>query len=78
MGVDPIWQVLADCPITLMMSKLLNLVPRFGQAIETRLREAEQVMIPANFVECTTGLSIVDHHNPTIKVIIKSDVRKQV
>ena len=24
--VDPIWEVLADCPITLTMSKLLNLV----------------------------------------------------
>ena len=27
--VDPIWEALADCPITLTMSKLLNLVPRF-------------------------------------------------
>ena len=24
--VDPIWEALADCPITLTMSKLLNLV----------------------------------------------------
>ena len=32
---DPIWQALADCPITLTMSKLLKLVPRFRQAMES-------------------------------------------
>ena len=32
---DPIWQALANCPITLTMSKLLNLVPHFRQAMET-------------------------------------------
>ena len=34
---DPIWQALANCPITLTMSKLLNLVPHFRQAMETWL-----------------------------------------
>ena len=35
---DPIWEALVDCPITLTMSKLLNLVPRFLQAMEARLQ----------------------------------------
>ena len=33
---NPIWDALADCPITLTMSKLLDLVPRFRQAMEVR------------------------------------------
>ena len=32
--VDPIWEALVDCPITLTMSKLLNLVSQFRQAME--------------------------------------------
>ena len=36
--VDPIWEGLADCPITLTMSKLLNLVLRFRQAMEEKLQ----------------------------------------
>ena len=32
---DPIWQALGDCPITLTMSKLLKLVSRFRQAMES-------------------------------------------
>ena len=32
--VDPIWEALADCSITLTMSKHLNLVPRFRQEME--------------------------------------------
>ena len=35
--VDLIWEALADCPITLTMSKLLNLVRWFRQGMETRL-----------------------------------------
>ena len=34
--VDPIWEALMDCPITLFMSKLLNLVLQFRQAMESR------------------------------------------
>ena len=36
---DPIWQALADCLITLTMSKLLNLVPQFRQTMETCLNK---------------------------------------
>ena len=31
---DPTWEALADYPVTLTMRKILNLVPRFGQAME--------------------------------------------
>ena len=57
---NPIWQALAYCPITLRMSKLLNLVPRVRQAMETRL-QTPQVTIQANFAESTAGSAIIDH-----------------
>ena len=66
---DPIWEALTDFPITLTMSKLLNLVPRFRQAMEARLQTPHKT-IPALFMEPHLGLTIVDHQNPAIKVLV--------
>ena len=33
----------------------------------------DQVTIPANFAESTRGSVVVDHYNPTIKVILKGE-----
>ena len=66
---DPIWEALADCPITLTMSKLLNLVPRFRQAMEARL-QAPHKTIPTLFTETNLGPTIIDHRSPVIKVLV--------
>ena len=58
--VDPIWEALADCPITLTMTKLLNLVPRFRQAMESRLQTPHKV-IPTLFTEPNYGPMVIDH-----------------
>ena len=68
--VDPIWEALADCPITLTMSKLLNLVPQFWQAMESRLQKPHKV-IPTLFTEHNHGPTVIDNRNPAIKVLLK-------
>ena len=68
--VDPIWEALANCPITLTMRKLLNLVPQFRQAMESRLQMPHKV-IPTLFIEHNHGPTVVDHQNPAIKVLVQ-------
>ena len=58
--VDPIWETLADCPMTLTMSKLLNLVPQFRKAIESRLQKPLKV-IPTLFMEHNHEPMVIDH-----------------
>ena len=67
--MDPIWEALADCPITLTMSKLLNLVPRFREAMEARLQTPHKT-IPTLFTEPNPGPTVIDHQNPAIKVFV--------
>ena len=67
---DPIWAALAKCPITLTMSKLLNLVPRFQQAMEARLQTPHKT-IPALFTETNLGPTIIDHRSPAINVLVQ-------
>ena len=67
--MDPIWEALADCPITLTMSKLLNLVPRFRQAMEARLQTPHKT-IPAHFTKPNLGPTFIEHRNPAIKVLV--------
>ena len=73
--VDPIWEALADFPITLTMSKLLNLVPQFWQAMEARLQTPHKT-IPALFTEPNLGPTIIDHRNPPIKVLVHGTEKK--
>ena len=37
------------------------------------MRKADQVMIHVNFAESTTGSAVVNHHNLTIKVILRGE-----
>ena len=53
--------------------QLLNLVPRFRQAMETQMRNIDRVEIPTHFAESSTGPSMVDHHNPAIKVLLQGE-----
>ena len=66
---DSIWEALVDCPITLTMSKLLNLVPQFWQAMESRMQTPHKT-IPALFTETNLRLTIIDHRSSVIKVLV--------
>ena len=67
--IDPIWQALADCPITLTMSKLLNLVSWFQQAMEYRLQMTHKA-VPTHFTEPATEPTVINHQNPALKVMV--------
>ena len=67
---DTIWEALAECPITLTMSKLLNLVPRFRQAMEARLQVPHRT-VPALFTETNLGPTVIDHRSPAIKILVQ-------
>ena len=60
---DPIWQALTGCEITLTMEKLLQLVPRFRQAVEERVTGRPGVSVATNFTDISDGPTVVDHHN---------------
>ena len=68
--VDLIWEALVDCPITLTMRKLLNQVPQFRQAMESRLQTPHKVNLTL-FTEHNHGPTIIDLQNPAIKVLGK-------
>ena len=68
--LNPIWKILADCEITLIMDKLLGLVPRFQHAVENWMWGIDGLEISANYTESSTGPTVVDHHNPAIKVVL--------
>ena len=52
------------------MEKLLRLVPRFCQAIENRMTGTPGVEVSANFAKTCTDPTVVDHHNPAIKLVL--------
>ena len=56
--------------ITLTMEKLRQLVPRFRQAVEERITGRLGISVSANFTETSDRPTVVDHHNPTIKLIL--------
>ena len=66
---DPIWEALVDCPITLRMSKLLNLVPQFWQAMEARLQAPHKTILTL-LTETNLRPTIIDNQSPVIKVLV--------
>ena len=68
---DLIWQALADYEITLTMDKLLRLVLRFRKTVENRIRGIAGLEISVNYTESSSSPVVVDHHNPTIKVVLQ-------
>ena len=67
---DPIWQALAGCEITMTMEKLLQLVPRFRQAVENRIIGKPGINVSINFAKTSAEPTVVDHHNPAIKLVL--------
>ena len=69
---DPIGQALADCEIMMTMEKLLRLVRRFWQVVQNRIRGIARLNVSANFLESRTRPTVVDHHNPAIKLVLQA------
>ena len=53
------------------MEKLLQLVPRFQQAVEDCITGGPRINVLANFAETSVGPIVVDHHNPAIKLVLQ-------
>ena len=75
---DPIWQALADCEITMTMEKLLRLVPRFRQVVENRIKGIPGLDVSTNFAETSAGPTVMDHHNPAIKLVLQGQKSRVV
>ena len=67
--VDLIWQSLGDYPITRTMSKLLNLVSLFRQAMESRLQMPHKVILTL-FLEPNHRPTVINHQNRAIKFLV--------
>ena len=68
---DPVWKALAGSELILKMEKLLQLVPRFRRIIEDRITGRPDRSISANFTGTNDGITVVDHNNPAIKLILQ-------
>mgnify|MGYP002776135322 CR=1 FL=1 len=52
------------------MSKLLNMVSRFLQAMESQLKTPHKAIL-THFTKPTNGPTMIDYQNPTIKVLMQ-------
>ena len=52
------------------MSKFLNLVPRFRQAMDSLLQTPHKAILD-HFTEPTNGPTVIVHQNPTIEVLMQ-------
>ena len=64
LGEDPIWQALANCQISMPLSKLLNLVAAMSS-------EKEWSSVPIHLAETSNGAAVIDAQSPTVKLLFK-------
>ena len=68
---DEAWQALVDSKISLSLSALLKLVPRFIEKVAQIISKNVFAEVAVNFTNPIKGLTIMNKQSPTIKVIIK-------
>ena len=68
---EPIWQALVGSEVILTMDKLLQLVPRFRRTIEDQITGRSSRAVFTNFTGTSDELTVVDHNNLAIQVILK-------
>ena len=64
------WKILADCQISLPLTGLLKLVPRFTEKVATLIAQKGSEQISVHYSQPSNNPSIMDEQNPSIKVII--------
>ena len=58
--VDETWQILADCKISLSLTRLLQLVPRFTKKVATLVTQKDTEQISVNYNQPSNRLTIMD------------------
>jgi hypothetical protein len=65
------WKILADCQVSLPLTGLLRLVPRFTEKVATLIAQKGSEHVSVHFSQPSDNPSIMDEQNPSIKVIIQ-------
>ena len=65
------WKLLADCQVSLPLTGLLKLVPRFTEKVATLIAQKGSEQVSVHYSQPSTSPSIMDEQNPSIKVIIQ-------
>ena len=74
MTEDPTWLDLANCQIQIPLARLLQLVPRFSDAIMATQKKETLIAAPVQFTNPSEGPAVMDKQNPAVTVIIKGKV----
>ena len=64
------WKILADCQVSLPLTGLLKLVPRFTEKVATLIAQKGTEQVDVHYNQPSNNPSIMDEQNPSIKVII--------
>ena len=64
------WKILADCQVSLPLTGLLKLVPRFTEKVATLIAQKGSEQVSVHYSQPSNNPSIMDEQNPSIKVII--------
>ena len=68
---NEVWQALVDSKISLSLSALLKLVPRFIEKVAQVIAKNTTEEVVVNFSNPSKGPTIMDEQSPSIKVIIQ-------
>ena len=73
MTEDPTWLDLANCQIQIPLARLLQLVPRFSDAIMATQKKETLLAALVQFINPSEGSTVIvmDEHNWTVTLIIK-------
>ena len=64
------WKLLADCQVSLPLTGLLKLVPRFTEKVAALIAYKGSEQIAVHYNQPSNNPSIMDEQNPSIKVIL--------
>ena len=62
LGEDPIWQALTSYQISMPLSKLLHLLPRFKETVATMTNDKKQPSALVHLTESSEGPRVMDAH----------------
>ena len=68
---DLVWLTLANFHITMLLTRLLKLVPWFTETRKTILRKEQLLETPIHFVNPRKGPVVLDDQILTLKVVIR-------
>ena len=63
-------KILADCQVSLPLTGLLKLVPRFTEKVATLIAQKGVEQVSVNYNQPNNSPTIMDEQNPSIKIMI--------